>query len=132
MDASRVGGELCASVSECVCVCLCVCVCTCVLTYGRGWCGRYREEEEGLFVSVLQTLPKCSVLGVCRDAFPPLPSSYCCPPALHSSSSDRQDRGPQAAPGLWCCVAALVSFPKWGVIADDAHVEQCQNQLYFT
>ena len=127
MGTSRVGGELHASVN------MCVCVCTCVFTYGRGWCGKYREEEEGLSFSDFQILPKCSLHGGLQRC---LPAPHPAPVAAHwffsSSSSDCQDRRPPLPQGFGVAWQALVSFPKSGVIADDAHVEQCQNQLYFT
>ena len=125
---------LCVYMHVCVCMCTCVFTCLCVLTYSpHGRCGKYREEEEGLSLSGLQTLPKRGVCGVCRDASSPHPRL----PFLSTLSSPPQVQTARTAvPGLpqgfgvvW---QALVSFPKWGVIANDTHVEQYQNQLYFT
>ena len=114
-------------------MCVCVCVRVCAFTYGRGWCGKYREGEEGLSFSDLQILPKCSVRGGLQRCLPAPPQLLLLPagssPPQAQTARTVVPRLPQGFGVAW---RALVSFRNWGIIADDIHAEQCQNQLYFT
>ena len=131
MGTSRVGGELHASVNMCVCVC--VCVCTCVFTYGRDGVGSIEKRRKAYPSQICRFCPNVASMGICRDAFLP-PTQLLLLPTGSSPPQAQTARTtvPRLPQGFGVAWRALVSFPKWGVIADDAHVEQCQNQLYFT